>query len=292
MRLAGVTTTLSWPSNDSTIAPDGVTFLLPGAMVSISEYDGLRDVILQQNHLVVRFYINVLYPFRNNHQKHAEEVKSIFDSLQTMYPSLPNSYYMIGHSAGGKISLLLASVVDPARVSGVLALDPVDLNPVCFTNERGPNLPLDDYVTTDGNSSDSVGPITCRLDIEDGFIHVCRRGNKSEVHDKLLIILTCTEGGLGIPKEHDAEAIHRLHPATVCYHHDHAGHMAYSDHGGGWAGKLMPDVGTKAGNEKARMAAHDLIRELLGKKQGRYTGEIGETKLQKPKFGKSTSCLE
>mmetsp|Transcript_5244 Transcript_5244/g.11392 ORF Transcript_5244/g.11392 Transcript_5244/m.11392 type:complete len:282 (+) Transcript_5244:148-993(+) len=262
IRLAGVRVTLSWPSDDSAFAPAGVTFLLPGAMISISEYGGLRDVVLQQNQLVVRFFINVLYPFRNNHQVHAEEVRNVFDALRALYPNLPNSYSMIGHSAGGKISLLVASLVDHTRVLGVLALDPVDLNPVCFTNERGPNLPLDDDA---GSSSDSISPISCQLDKEEDFVHVCSCRKTPEEQGKVPIVLTCTDGGIGISKKHDADAIHKLHPATVCYHHDHAGHMAYCDHGGGWAGKLMPDIGTKEGNEKARMAAHDLIRDLLGR---------------------------
>ena len=45
----------------------------------------------------------------------------------------------------------------------------------------------------------------------------------------------------------------------MCYRHN----MAYCDNGGGWAGKLMPDVGTKMGNEKAKVAAQELIRKLL-----------------------------
>ena len=32
---------------------------------------------------------------------------------------------------------------------------------------------------------------------------------------------------------------------------------------GGWAGKLMPDVRTKEGDEKAKVAAQELIRKLL-----------------------------
>ena len=36
------------------------------------------------------------------------------------------------------------------------------------------------------------------------------------------------------------------------------------DNGGGkLAGKLMPDVGTKEGNEQAREAAHTLIKQIL-----------------------------
>ena len=79
-----------------------------------------------------------------------------------------------------------------------------------------------------------------------------------------ILILTCTDGGRGIPKSHNAESIHKLHPATTYYHHAHSGHMAHCDNGGGkLAGKLMPDVGTKEGNEQAREAAHTLIKQIL-----------------------------
>jgi len=41
--------------------------------------------------------------------------------------------------------------------------------------------------------------------------------------------------------------------------------MAYCDHGGGaLGGYLMPDVGTKEGNEVASKEAKELIREMLG----------------------------
>lgn len=264
LRLAGIKVTLSWPSKEP--KAKGVTFLLPGSMIKISEYNGLRDVILQQNHLVIRFFINVLYPFRNNHRKHAEDVKDIFDSIQALYPNLlPNSYSIVGHSVGATIGLLVASIVDRTRVSAVLALDPVDINPIEFTNARGHNLPLDDDDDDDDDIPDStcMGSFTCQFDHEDDIVHVYHHRKGIEEHKHLPIVLTCTDGGLGIPKSHDAEAIHKLHPATLCYHHNHAGHMAYCDHGGGWAGKLMPDVGTKDGNEKARIAAHKLIREFL-----------------------------
>ncbi|KAL9187275.1 hypothetical protein ACHAXT_001378 [Thalassiosira profunda] len=259
-KIGGVNVTLSWPSDDASASPAGVAFLLPGAMISISEYDGLRDVILAQNHLVVSLYINVICPPRNNHRKHAADVKTVFDELRNKYPHLPDSYKVIGHSAGGKIALLLASVVDPDRVSAVLALDPVDVNPVEFTNARGDNLPLDDE---DGKLA------ICANDEGDAdMVHVRQREQRvDDAEDKrkhIPIILTCTDGGRGIPKSHNAEAIHRLHPNTICHRHEHAGHMSYTDSGGGWAAStIMPDIGTKEGNEKAKEAAHDLIRQIL-----------------------------
>ena len=266
IRLGGVKTTISWPVEATSPSDviNGVVFLLPGAMISISEYKGLRDVILQNNHVVVSFFVNVLYPFKNNHRYHAQNVAKIFDELLLRYPDrgLPSSSYgIVGHSCGAKVGLLVASIVDPSRVAFVLALDPVDMNPIEFTNPKGSNLPLDDDAT------DLLGEGRENIDDEESFVHVSARRQRNETFANIPLVITCTNGGLGISKDHDGEAIHKLHPATTCYRHKKAGHMSYCDHGGGWAGKLMPDVGTKEGNEKAKQAAQDLIRNLLTRKQ-------------------------
>mmetsp|Transcript_38576 Transcript_38576/g.83126 ORF Transcript_38576/g.83126 Transcript_38576/m.83126 type:complete len:305 (-) Transcript_38576:608-1522(-) len=281
-RVAGVNVTLSWPTkkndNSSTTSsqPKGVVFLLPGAMISLSEYKGLRDAILEKNHLVVGLFMNVLWLLStNNHRIHARDVKKVFDELLSMYAHLPNSYMVCGHSVGGKIALLLASIIDPKRVSAVLALDPVDLNPIEFTNRKGSNLPLLDDDIENTATNDSIGPLAFFSgDGHADIVHVVVKGTdehqviseeaEKEENKRIPIILTCSDGGLGIPKAHNAEAIHNLHPATVFYRHAHAGHMAYCDNGGGAAGMLMPDVGTKEGNEKARESARDLIRQILG----------------------------
>ena len=266
-RVAGVDVTLSWPSPsaDDAAPPAGVTFLLPGANVKISEYDGLRDVILGRRHLVVSLYVNVLWPLFNNHRKHAGDVKKVFDALLALHPDLPNRYSVVGHSLGGKIALLLVSVVDPRRVSAVLALDPVDLNPTEFSNERGSNLPLDDGACKD--TAGAMGPLGMFSgDGPDDVVHVVNRGGDyagGGCERRTPIVLTCTDGGRGIPAKHNAEAIHALHPMTRYHRHAHAGHFAYCDHGGGFARLLVPDVGTEDGNAKARDAAHDLIREIL-----------------------------
>lgn len=266
-RIAGVNVTLSWPSSKD--ESRGVTFLLPGAMIAISEYNGLRDVILEQSHLVVSLYINVLWPLRNNHRKHAQDAKRVFDELRSMHTSLPNNgYSIVGHSAGAKIALLLASITDPKRVSSILALDPVDITPTEFTNEKGTNLPLNDYDdivrSEDGENSDIL-----RVELGNQTNNPSKEENDTSPNNQQLIsipiILTYTDGGRGIPPSHNAKAIHSFHPNTTCIHHAHAGHMAYCDHGGGaLAGYLMPDVGTKEGNEVASKEAKELIREMLG----------------------------
>ena len=276
VRLAGVKTTITWPPEVKDIN-NGVVFLLPGAMVSISEYDTLRDVTLQHNHVVVSFFVNVLYPFRNNHRCHAQNVAKIFDAFLVRYSdrglpgssSSSSSYGIVGHSCGAKVGLLVASIVDPSRVSFVVALDPVDINPIEFTNAKGSNLPLDD----DKDDKKPYMYADCQEDesCDDSFVRVKRqhqagsddRPTSRDTHVHIPLAITCTDGGLGISKDHDGEAIHKLHPATMCYRHKDAGHMAYCDNGGGWAGMLMPDVGTKEGNEKAKVAAQEIIRELL-----------------------------
>ncbi|KAG7352024.1 hypothetical protein IV203_008072 [Nitzschia inconspicua] len=251
--IAGVNVTLSWPTDDDLIVK-GVTFLLPGSMVSISEYNGLRDVLIEKDHLVVSFFINVLWPFFDNHQTQARKVRAIFDDLVSLYQNLPQLYSVVGHSVGGKIALLLTAVVDPSRVGVVLALDAVDTNPVQFTNEKGGNFPLK-------GSLEHVDPPTS------GTAANVPPDPDSALQSKLRnipIVLTCTDGGLGIPKNHNAEAIHRFNSTTTTFHRDeHAGHMAYCDNGGGWAGKIMPDIGTKEGNANARKNAQNLIRQLL-----------------------------
>ena len=270
VRLAGVKTTITWPA-EAKADVNKVVFLLPGAMVSISEYNTLRDVILQQNHVVVSFFVNVLYPFRNNHRYHAQNVAKIFDAFLIRYSDRglqSSSYGIVGHSCGAKVGLLVASIVDPGRVSFVVALDPVDMNPIEFTNTKGSNLPLDDGDDIDNNANpraDCKEDESC--DDDSNFVRVKRQhqagADDKDAHVHIPLAITCTDGGLGISKDHDGEAIHKLHPATICYRHKDAGHMSYCDHGGGWAGKLMPDVGTKEGNEKAKVAAQELIRKLL-----------------------------
>lgn len=274
VRLAGVKTTITWPQAKDINNANGVVFLLPGAMVSISEYNTLRDVILQQNHVVVSFFVNVLYPLRNNHRYHAQNVAKIFDALLIRYSdrglpsssSSSSSYGIVGHSCGAKVGLLVASIVDPSRVSFVVALDPVDTRPTEFTNAKGSNLPLDDDEDIDNNANPRAD---CKEDEsgDDCFVRVKRQhqagADDIDAHVHIPLAITCTDGGLGIPKDHDGEAIHQFHRATICYRHKNAGHMAYCDNGGGWAHILMPDVGTKEGNEKAKVAAQEIIRKLL-----------------------------
>lgn len=259
-RIAGVEVTLSWPDEDDDNKVQDVTFLLPGSMVQISEYNGLRDVLLGMKHLVVSFFINVIWPpwDLDKHQTYARAVKTVFDELllsqHNNSKEFPSEYTVVGHSVGGKIALLLASGIDRDRVKAVLALDPVDMNPVRFTNKNGDNLPLDG--TGEKGSRDSSKVLG-------GVVQDQVGESDPQPRRHIPIVLTCTDGGLGIQNSHNADAIHKYHPTTRFHRHEHAGHMAYCDHGGGLAGMLMPDVGTKEGNAAARTAAKTLVREVL-----------------------------
>jgi len=216
--------------------------------------------------------MNVLWPIRDNHRKHAKNVKKVFDGLKSIYKqelSKIDMYTIIGHSVGGKVSLLVASIIDSRRVSSVLALDPVDINSVEFTNKRGSNLSLPSNSGDNEKDSTSLGIAiteTCsdeKAALEDDFVHIDSK-EQSDMNTTTNIVLTCTDGGRGIPKAHNAHSIHILHPVTTYYHHKNAGHMAYCDNGGGrWAGKFMPVIGTSEGNDKARESTYELIRQIL-----------------------------
>ena len=75
-KLAGVNVTISMPSSNE---PSGLTFLLPGAMIAIGEYDSIRNILVKvgkQNQIVLSFYTNVLTTW---HRVMAQWVKEIFN---------------------------------------------------------------------------------------------------------------------------------------------------------------------------------------------------------------------
>lgn len=221
-KIAGVSVTVSEPDD----APLGVTFLLPGAMVQLSEYDSTRDVLLERRQIVIGFFLDVLS--FESHDEMAEKVPRIFKEFLHSYPNLPNSYNVVGHSVGAKLSLLLPAKVDPGSVSTVIALDPVDEHPPEFTNDsgNGENLSLLDTAAS-------------------------------------IYVTWAKAGGRGISKNHNAKAIYDANSEGITFiEHEDAGHMAYTDHGGGLAGVLMRG-GTAEGNKNARIAAHDLIRKHI-----------------------------
>lgn len=228
--IEGVSVTISTP--DGEVTPSGVTFLLPGAMISISEYASTIDVLLSRGQFVLSLFINVIVPFKDNHRAHARKIRTIFDTFHREHPYLPNRYNIVGHSVGGKIALLVAALYDTDRVDKVIALDPVDQKPPEFTNTGD-----------DGNN--------------------LKIPTVAQSHHRT-ILMTLTDGGRGISKDHNADAIHVLNSTTTTLvRHVGAGHMAYTDHGGGMPGLMMPG-GTEQSNRSAREGAHNLIRAIIG----------------------------
>jgi len=224
----GYTVTISKPTDENIL---GITFLLPGSNIAVEEYNSHRDVLISENQIVLSFYINVLWPLSDNHRTKAKAVKKVFDIFYSKYApkSIPEKYSIVGHSVGGKIALLVPTLYDHDRVMNVIALDPVDQSPSEFTNSS---------TQSDISLQSLLFPI----------------------------ILTLTDGGNGISKDHDAHAIHEKNLTnTVLIRHEGAGHMAYTDHGGGYLGDLVPK-GTPEGDKAGWEGAHDLIRKYVGGK--------------------------
>jgi dienelactone hydrolase len=206
------------------IKPQGIVFLLPGSMIQVSEYDSTRDVLLEKQLIVLSFYVNVL---TTSHEKFVQNVIAIFqDYHENQHPELPNRFHVVGHSVGAKVALLLAATCP--LVDKIVALDPVDLSPSQFTKKDN-NISLKDSKATS-------------------------------------ITLTWATGTSSwcLPPAHNAQAIYTRNEAYVAplVRHEGAGHMCYTDHGGGMAGWIMTG-GTKEANKNALEDTHKLLQKLF-----------------------------
>lgn len=262
--IAGVKVTISKPSRASDIR--GITFLLPGSMIAETEYDEIcrRVLVVEQRQVVISMFMNVLL---YSHERLAERVKNVFDHFQLPNSviagedrgdSLPESnasskylhYNIVGHSVGAKVGLLLACQVDPARVKTVVALDPVDILPVQFTNDDFPNLDFASHCTNatiyltfaDSTSPKSIPP----------------RHNAAQIYRYN-------------QKWMDQQQQHSLSPNTNSFPfyivHSHASHlMAYTDHGGGFPSKYLirrTTNDTPQGNAAARHNVQALLKQAI-----------------------------
>lgn len=241
VRLAGVLVTLSEPEH-----PSGLTFLIPGSMLSESSYISTRQVLHhEQNQVVISFYVNV---FSKSHDSFADDVARIYEAYCQKAGSKKFSrreYSIVGHSVGGKIALLCAT--DPItsqsdseshhqqnyhRIGTVLALDPVDDHPPEFTCED-PN----------DNPSRSL-----------------------QKHHATTVVLTHAQATptWAVPVKRNAVALAATAPNHVrLVSHENASHMAYTDNNGGFTGWMMRGNSTPQGNEAAREDAHALIRKYI-----------------------------
>jgi hypothetical protein len=223
-RLAGFDVTVAWPKE----SVRGVTFLLPGAFVGLTEYDATSHVLLEKGQIVLSFFINV---FAASHDQFAARLFHIFQDFYSKNPHLPDQFSIVGHSVGGKIALLATVLAKPEQVKLVLALDPVD--------ERPPEFTLSEQSS----------------------------GNKTLENATATVFITWATATPSnkIDPEHNAQAIYRANGkylSTALLRHEHAGHFAYTDHGGGLPGMLII-AGTPEGNKAARDNVHDKIRELF-----------------------------
>ena len=186
--VAGAEVDIARPQN-----PNALTFILTGANLDIENYRSIKECLLKLGHVVVSFYINVLMPPIKNHRKKANQVKEIFLVLNNEFKF--DYYNIIGHSVGGKIALMVASLHNTDNKLGrVLALDPVDQSPVEFTKKSG-NLSLN-----------NIGDVK--------------------------ITMTCTGNCSFLSDDHNANAILKKQRSTdqvKVVNHKGASHMAYCD---------------------------------------------------------------
>jgi len=173
--------------------------------------------------------INAMNPIRNNHRTKAENVRALFDTLK--HDLKVDKYDIVGHSVGGKIALLVASLHNQdGALHNVVALDPVDQSPVEFTNKL---------------SRDNLSLKNC--------------GARS-------VTVTCTGTGMFLKKEHNGRAIHRGNSDVVkLINHEGAGHMSYCDDEDGrvsWKSVMNAvDNGDESKNKEAKQEALLLVRD-------------------------------
>lgn len=236
--IAGQLVNVFEPYSSST--QTGVTFMLTGAMAPVRLYSSTIEVIREQNQYVIAIISNVFFPPDDNHRYRAEKIKEIFDSFRVEHPELPDTYSLVGHSAGGKISLLVAAVYDSSRVTTVIALDPVDLNPPEFTPSE--------HTNTTENSTYTLGPYESLSDLNATIILT-----QSSIYEE--------PGYDEFDPAHNAYAIHEMNPnTTVFVYHKDAGHNAYTD----LNIKFIVPLGNPDANIAAKKDTFDMIREYIG----------------------------
>jgi pimeloyl-ACP methyl ester carboxylesterase len=150
-------------------------------------------------------------------------VRNIFDAYQALHQVNFENYSIVGHSVGAKIALVVACHSDIFRVSTVISLDPIDMNPAEFTSG---NIKLADATAS------------------------------------LYIAWACA-GGAGISARNNPKAIYETNPASLTsfVQYQNAGHMAFTDNGGGLPGMLMRS-GSKEGNKRAHAETLQLVETL------------------------------
>lgn len=227
--------------------PTGLTFLLTAANVPVSNYHSIIDTLLEMDHVVVGYYINVASPPWKNNRTKAQNVSDMFEELRLEYTMI-RRYNIVGHSVGGKIALLVAALHNSEKtLQAIVALDPVDQNPVEFTNKD-------------------------------------TRKNLSLEESDVDIVMTFTDNGFFISKDHNARAINRFHRNTTeIVLHRNASHLAYCDSDGGYSWKNVVRGGNSDRNGAVKKQAISLIKERLETSVTKKASNMAK------KFGKNIS---
>jgi hypothetical protein len=217
-----------------------LTFVVTAANMPISKYTSIITALTSVDHAVVGIYISAITLNRNAHRIKAEAIPQIFEALKSEFRV--NKYDIVGHSVGGKIALLTAALFDSEenQIRSIIALDPVDKNPVEFTND------LLKQAMLGGSKAQDNGP---------------KKTNLSLASSKADITLTFTDCG-GIVGKHNAREIQKKNPTLKLVLHRNAGHMVYCDDGGVLSWKALMGRGESADrNDAVKAEALLLIKE-------------------------------
>lgn len=113
-------------------APTAITVFLPGTLLKLDKFESTYKAIVEQNQIVIAFEKMNPFPIvGRSHNKMAEDVASVVEEFLALEgnDSLPRKYNIVGHSLGGKVSLMIAAKFDIENVNKIIALDPVDDKP-------------------------------------------------------------------------------------------------------------------------------------------------------------------
>ena len=231
----------------------GVTFVVTAANMPISKYTSIIDALNSVDHVVLGIYVNALTLNRNTHRIKAEGIPQIFEEIKADFRV--NKYDIVGHSVGAKIALLTAALYDEQnQIRNIVALDPVDQNPVEFTNESQLKQVLG------GSNADGDGK------------------NLSLASSKADITLTFTDSGsMIVSKKHNAREIQKKNPSVKLVLHRNTHHMVYTDEGGLLSWKALMRKGESPDRNKAVKAETiQLIKEKAMKSSigGSATGQV------------------
>ena len=184
----------------------GMTFVITAANIPLSKYVSIINALTSSDRVVVGFFVNALKPLLGNHRAKAEKIHDIFLELKDEFRVL--QYDIIGHSIGGKISLLTAALYDRDNyIRNIIALDPVDQSPVEFTRHHNTSTTPQDR-GGENNTKRKRG-----------------RTNLSLTKSKADITLTFTDTGYFIDKKHNAREIQANNPNVKLVLHRSSCHM-------------------------------------------------------------------